>query len=85
MTELELADLVRDGGEAVALREHLSFSLYPELVDHIEDVQKAIVLCTCGLWDIPIEVAGREARAGVHVAALDLERFVLARLAAFDN
>jgi hypothetical protein len=85
MTELELVDLVRDGGEGEALREHLSLSLYPELADHVEDVQKAIVLCTCGLWDVPIEVAGREAPARVHVAALDLEPYVFARLAARAN
>ncbi len=64
----ERVDLVRDGGEAEELREHLSWSFYPEAADDIESVQRAIVLCACGLWKIPIEIAGREAAAGSHVA-----------------
>ena len=48
---VERVDLVRDGGEAVKLREHLAWSLYPEYAEDIEAVQRAIVLCACGRDD----------------------------------
>jgi len=51
----------------------------------MQAVQRAIVLCACGLWKILIEVAGRKAAAGLHVAALDLERFLERRLGARTN
>jgi hypothetical protein len=82
---LERVDLVRDGGEAAELREHLASWLYPEAADDIEAVQRAIVLCACGLWKIPIEIAGREATAGSHVVALGLEPFLERRLGARAN
>ncbi len=82
---LEIVDLVRDGGEAARLREHLASSLYPEAADDVEAVQRAIVLCACGLWETPIEIAGRESAAGLHVVALDLEGFVERRLLARAN
>jgi hypothetical protein len=82
---LERVDLVRDGGEAEALRTHIQWSCYPEYGDEIEDVQRAIVLCACGLGKTPITIAGRGAEAAIHVAALDLESFVCRRMSARAN
>jgi hypothetical protein len=82
---LERVDLVRDGGEAAELREHLVSGIYPEAAADVEAVQRAIALCACGLWKIPIEIAGRETAAGLHVAGLDLHGFLERRLGARTN
>lgn len=82
---LEIADLVRDAGEARALREHLAWTLYPEYAEHVEDVQRAIVLCCCGLFKMLVLVGGEQHEAAMIVAALDLEPFVERRLLAREN
>jgi N-acyl-D-aspartate/D-glutamate deacylase len=82
---LGIVDLVRDAGEAQALREHLAWSPYPEYAEHVEDVQRAIVLCCCGLWDLRVTVNGEEHKAAPLVAVLDLESFVYRRMSAWAN
>jgi hypothetical protein len=81
----EIVDLVRDGGEAEALCAHLLWLCLPEYVEQVEDVQRAIVLCVRGLFEMPVCVGGQEHGAGHLVAVLDLERFVRRRMSAWVN
>jgi hypothetical protein len=57
----------------------------PRYADDTEAVQRAIVLCVCGLSKVAVSVNGEEHRAGLLVAALDLEEFVLRRMSAWAN
>ena len=74
---LEIVDLIRDGGEAVRLREHLA--AHSDAADDIEGVQRAIALFAYGLPHELVKVAGEEKPAWTHVVLLDLLTFVLRR------
>ncbi|MBA2560806.1 MAG: hypothetical protein H0V07_13160 [Propionibacteriales bacterium] len=67
------------------LREHLSWTLYPETADDLEAVQRAIVLSACGHPEVTVTVAGRTAIAGCVVAVLGLEEFLERRMRAWAN
>lgn len=77
---------VTEGVLHECLRVHVAErSLYPEYVRNLSAVKRAIVLCACGCWETHVTARGYRTKAGVLVAALDLECFVEERVNARLN
>ncbi len=67
------------------LRVHVSNSPYPEYLKNLTAVKKAIVLCACGQQESYVVARGYTTKAGILMAALELESFVWARIVARFN
>ena len=80
-----LTERVAAAVEDAALRQHIEQSLYPEYVECLDVVKRAIVLCAGCRFQARVPVAGEEVEAAVLVAVLDLEAFVIARARARLN
>jgi hypothetical protein len=81
--QLEFADFALPSGldlEIAALGEHVALGLYPEHVADVDQLRRAVQLCSVGLGDLPVHPAGVETPAATVVAALDLETFVERRI-----
>jgi hypothetical protein len=69
--------------EVAALREHVALGSHPEYADDVDDVvdlRRAVQLCSVGLGETPVHLAGSETPASQVVAALDLGEFVERRI-----
>ena len=69
--------------EVAALKEHVARGSHPEYADDVDDVidlRRAVQLCSVGLGETTVHLAGSETPASQVVAALDLDLFVERRI-----
>jgi aminoglycoside/choline kinase family phosphotransferase len=62
------------------LRERIALSMYPEHAQHLDQIERALVLLACGLGHVTLDVDGEPVAAALLVAILGLDDLVEERL-----